>query len=261
MSPILLYIAVGGILAALALARLTSRRRDSASSPDLLAEAENEDDPYTARYVAPKTPQEPEPPKTDLPDPLIWQEQEDVYRPVPVDGLSFVRSLPLKQVPEIKEAGATIFIRRHTYAQILAHLKSNLEVELGGLLVGQALLDTQHDAYLLLIEEALPADEGVETATSFEYTAATWQHITPYLQRMNAAWTVMGSYHSHPGLGVFLSTTDHDTQKEIFSQDWQVALVVDPVAEEFGFFVGEDGKACPDWHLLEREEGRGKREE
>ena len=40
-------------------------------------------------------------------------------------------------------------------------------------------------AYLLLIEEALPAQEGIETPTSFSYTSASWESITPRLQALN----------------------------------------------------------------------------
>ncbi|HLK61250.1 MAG TPA: Mov34/MPN/PAD-1 family protein, partial [Chthonomonadaceae bacterium] len=97
---------------------------------------------------------------------------------------------------------------------------------------------------------ALPAHGAVETETTIEYTADAWQALTPRLQQMDASWTVLGSYHSHPGHGVFLSATDRDTQSEVFSHEWQVALVVDPVKDKIGFFLGEKGTPCPNWYVV-----------
>jgi len=118
-------------------------------------------------------------------------------------------------------------------------------------LIGRALHDTRLNLYLLLLEEALPAPKGIETATSFSYTSETWAALFPHFQEMPANWTLMGSYHSHPDMGVFLSRVDLDTQENIFPHPWQVAIVVDPVRHEEGFFVGEKGVPCDDWYVVD----------
>ena len=123
-------------------------------------------------------------------------------------------------------------------------------MERGGLLAGRALYDSRLNSYILLIEEALVAPEGVETATSFSYTAETWAAIFPRFRELPAHWTLLGSYHSHPNFGVFLSRVDLDTQENIFPHPWQIAVVVDPVRNEEGFFIGEKGAPCKDWYIL-----------
>ena len=48
---------------------------------------------------------------------------------------------------------------------------------------------------------------------------------------------VVGWWHSHPGFGCFLSSTDLKTQGYFFPESYQVALVVDPVQDDFQFFT------------------------
>ena len=48
---------------------------------------------------------------------------------------------------------------------------------------------------------------------------------------------IVGWWHSHPGIGCFLSSTDFRTQEFFFPESYQVALVVDPIREEFKFFT------------------------
>jgi proteasome lid subunit RPN8/RPN11 len=45
---------------------------------------------------------------------------------------------------------------------------------------------------------------------------------------------VVGWFHSHPGLGCFLSGTDTDTQKKYFDHPLSIAAVCDPLRAEGG---------------------------
>ena len=47
---------------------------------------------------------------------------------------------------------------------------------------------------------------------------------------------VLGWHHTHPDFGVFLSAYDLFIHRHFFPQPWQVALVVDPLRQELGFF-------------------------
>lgn len=48
---------------------------------------------------------------------------------------------------------------------------------------------------------------------------------------------IVGWFHTHPGHGIFMSATDRDNHRQ-YTQDWQVALVLDPQRVEWGFFAG-----------------------
>lgn len=49
-------------------------------------------------------------------------------------------------------------------------------------------------------------------------------------------YILVGWYHSHPGHTCFLSGTDIETQRTMFSQRFHIALVIDPINEEVKAF-------------------------
>ena len=181
---------------------------------------------------------------------IEWSEQDDVYRPQHVQIAEFLATLSLKRIPDMRRGTAWCFIRRLAYAKIQAHLRSDTRIELGGLLVGEAFYDPDRELTWVVIEEALPAYDGEGTALTFSYTEATWQALSPQLQQLPKTWTLLGSYHSHPGMGVFLSSTDLETQRGIFFHDWQIALVIDPVSSAVGFFFGAEGHRSSCWEVI-----------
>lgn len=181
---------------------------------------------------------------------IEWSEQEDVYRPRKIHAAEFLSALPLAQMPALQRGALCCLVRRAAFERIQAHLRSNTRVELGGLLIGEACYDAEQDCYVLVVEEALPAHEGEGTALTFSYTEATWQALSPQLQTLPATWTLLGSFHSHPGMGVFLSSTDLETQRGVFFHDWQIALVIDPISGAVGFFSGAEGHSCSCWEVI-----------
>src|ERR1700690_3475000 len=48
---------------------------------------------------------------------------------------------------------------------------------------------------------------------------------------------IVGWYHTHPSMGVFLSHYDTWLHRNFFPEPWQVALVVEPVSAAGGFFI------------------------
>ncbi|MBI4778022.1 hypothetical protein HY792_03780, partial [Candidatus Desantisbacteria bacterium] len=54
-------------------------------------------------------------------------------------------------------------------------------------------------------------------------------------ERFNGKY-VVGWYHTHPGLGLFMSHYDSFIHNNFFSLSCQIALVVDPATENHMFF-------------------------
>ncbi|MHA1916196.1 MAG: Mov34/MPN/PAD-1 family protein [Promethearchaeota archaeon] len=48
---------------------------------------------------------------------------------------------------------------------------------------------------------------------------------------------IVGWWHTHPGLGCFLSEVDLKTQKFFFPESYQIALVIDPLRSEYKIFT------------------------
>jgi proteasome lid subunit RPN8/RPN11 len=184
------------------------------------------------------------------PEEIEWSEQEDVYRPQRIRAAELMARLAVKPPSDLPRGTVVCFVRQSAFDRIQAHLRSDTRIELGGLLVGEAFYDAELEQHWVVVEEALPAYEGEGTAVTFTYTEATWQALSPRLQDLPTTWTLLGSYHSHPGMGVFLSSTDIETQRSVFFQDWQVALVIDPISRAVGFFCGAQGHRCAHWEVV-----------
>ena len=66
---------------------------------------------------------------------------------------------------------------------------------------------------------------------------------------------MVGWYHTHPGVGIFLSGMDLFIHQNFFTQMWHVAYVLDPRARTSGFFCWNRQKtkvnrydfAWPEW--------------
>ena len=69
---------------------------------------------------------------------------------------------------------------------------------------------------------------------------------------------IVGWHHTHPNLRVFLSGYDLFIHRHFFPEPWQIAMVVDPVLQEFGFYqwLHDDVVDCGFVCLRDRLPGR-----
>ncbi|MDE2126841.1 MAG: Mov34/MPN/PAD-1 family protein [Armatimonadetes bacterium] len=178
---------------------------------------------------------------------IEWQEADDAYRPRHTETRRVLEGLLGAGALRFRPGRDVVVLQHAAWIDLRRHLAAKLQVEQGGLLIGRAFSDSLHGGWLVVVDEALPAEEAEETLVSVEWTPKSWEKMLPRLKTMTAETTIVGSYHSHPGHGVYLSELDLETQRGLFPEPWQIALVVDPVRDEGGVFLGEQGKRCPDW--------------
>ena len=63
-----------------------------------------------------------------------------------------------------------------------------------------------------------------------------------YAKSTHPEANIVGWYHSHPNIGVFMSGTDMRTQRAFFYHPWCVSIVYDPIRNEIGCFLGMEAK-------------------
>ncbi|HET6874477.1 MAG TPA: Mov34/MPN/PAD-1 family protein [Acidimicrobiales bacterium] len=114
--------------------------------------------------------------------------------------------------------------------RVARHLSEDTGVECGGILVGKVEDGT------LLIRSAIEARRAVGTATSLTFTHEAWDEVNAVMAREHPDEKMVGWYHSHPDVGIFLSEYDTFIQSNFFGEPWQVAYVVDPIRDESAFF-------------------------
>ncbi|MEB3300282.1 MAG: Mov34/MPN/PAD-1 family protein [Candidatus Sericytochromatia bacterium] len=116
------------------------------------------------------------------------------------------------------------------------HGRDHPREEVGGLLLGR--VHKQEDDVLVEVLEAVPAARTIGTSVHLAFTADSWDPLLETVATRGDDALIVGWYHTHPGLGVFLSGTDQHTHGHHFRQPWQVALVHDPHDGATGCFMG-----------------------
>ena len=122
--------------------------------------------------------------------------------------------------------------------KIMKHVQGQ-NVELGGLLVGSIVGygDSVEEIIAIVVRDAIPSVDYESTAVSLTMSSKVWQSAN---SRLNAEMLVIGWYHSHPNLGAFFSCVDKKTQKDFFSKNYNLGLVIDPVREEEKWYIGAE---------------------
>ena len=122
--------------------------------------------------------------------------------------------------------------------KIMKHVQG-LNVELGGLLVGSIVGygDSVEEIIAIVVRDAIPSVDYESTAVSLTMSSKVWQSAN---SRLSAEMLVIGWYHSHPNLGAFFSCVDKKTQKDFFSKNYNLGLVIDPVREEEKWYIGAE---------------------
>ncbi len=115
--------------------------------------------------------------------------------------------------------------------KILSHCKaySKRMLEVMGFLVGDVY--KWNDLRFALVKNVVSTDLE-STKISVKFHRDGFEGLFEKLDDLRYDYVIVGWYHSHPGLGCFLSSKDIETQKRMLNNPFHTALVVDPIKEE-----------------------------
>ena len=150
-----------------------------------------------------------------------WSDVEDENRPSPV----------------------SVFVTQKAYVRICKHAGSDLENEVGGWMVGKRRTDQNTGEDFIVVEAVLPALHTKHGSAYLTFTQDTQVAMYDLMEERHPGKELVGWYHTHPKMGIFLSKYDHFLHENFFKHPWQVALVVEPHSNVAGFFGWDaDGK-------------------
>lgn len=164
---------------------------------------------------------------------IVWVDSEDVYKPIPKPFSEFTneRGISFQE--------AQVYIKKDALQNLRTHLKSNLRVEQGGILFGNAYQDPSSKTIYVEITAAVAAPATIGTSAHLDFTPGSWTGIMDYARVEHPKENIVGWYHSHPNIGVFMSGTDMRTQQAFFYHPWCLSIVCDPVRRTIGYFLGK----------------------
>lgn len=128
-----------------------------------------------------------------------------------------------------------IFIKQETLSSIDDYLSSDINNELGGVLIGNNCMNSEGEKFIT-IDEMIIARHTNSSISRLTFTHDTWDYINDKLEMDFPGKIILGWFHSHPGHTVFLSNYDVFIQENFFNLEYMVAYVFDPTIRERGFF-------------------------
>lgn len=107
------------------------------------------------------------------------------------------------------------------------------KVEQGGLLAGSYFFSPSSGKRICIVERAFPVDTAVGTPSYWEASAEDWHKtfaaMDRYSRETGRELFSLGWFHTHPNLlATFMSGTDRRTQMEVFNDEANFALVLNP---------------------------------
>lgn len=140
---------------------------------------------------------------------------------------------------EVENKDLTIFIDAATFLDIREHAQKRTDREVGGFLIGKALQEKGN--VFVLITHIMKVQEIQHKSGEFIFTHEVWKMIDSLLSERYLDEQLLGWYHTHPGIGVFLSPEDKFIQNNFFNHLWQVTLVLDPLTKHQLFYYTRKG--------------------
>lgn len=142
-----------------------------------------------------------------------------------------------------------VYLHVRAVEQVMHHMREDEEHELGGLLCGQAAEDA--GGRFVTVTGAVAATLAHGERLCLTFTHEAWDAMLAEKQRQYPGEEIVGWYHTHPGLGVFLSAPDQFIHGSFFDAPTQIALVIDPRTFAWGLFHwhGEELRAVQRYFL------------
>lgn len=155
-------------------------------------------------------------------------------------------------VGERVEENKNIYISQAVYKQIHKFTKNKTTNESGGMLIGTII--EEFGKTNIVISGFVEAKYCEGTPTTLTFTHQTWEYVHQEIDKKYKNKKIVGWIHTHPDFGIFLSEYDKFIHQNFFTEDYQVAYVVDPIQKIEGFYFWINGniEKCKGFYIYDK---------
>lgn len=155
-------------------------------------------------------------------------------------------------VGEHVEENKNIYISQPTYKAIHRFTHNKTTNESGGVLIGSII--EEFNKTNIVISGFIEAKYTEATPTTLTFTHETWEYVHGVIDKKYPDIKILGWIHTHPDFGIFLSEYDMFIQQNFFSEEYQIAYVVDPIQEIEGFYFWINGniERCKGFYIYDK---------
>jgi proteasome lid subunit RPN8/RPN11 len=138
-----------------------------------------------------------------------------------------------------------VYATQPALMEICSYAASDMDNEVGGALIGRWRKDARDGSQFILVEAMLPARHTRHGSAFLTFTQESLLSFHEEQESRFPRKRIVGWFHTHPRMGVFLSEYDLWLAEHFFPEPWQVSLVVEPHSSTAGFFVREEDGRLP----------------
>ncbi|MEW5827570.1 MAG: hypothetical protein AB1846_01675 [Chloroflexota bacterium] len=131
----------------------------------------------------------------------------------------------------------SVYMSQVAFSRIGVHAASDPDFEVGGILIGHWCAHEDGIGQYVSIEQMLPARYTRQGSAYLTFTQDTLVDVLNRIESQYPDKRIVGWYHTHPRMGLFLSRYDTWLHNSFFPEPWQVALVVEPHTSIGGVFI------------------------
>lgn len=155
-------------------------------------------------------------------------------------------------IGERVEEDKNIYISQSVYKEIHKFTKNKTTNESGGMLIGSVI--EEFGKTNVIIKGFVEAKFCEATPTTLKFTHETWDYVHKEIDKKFKNQKIVGWIHTHPDFGIFLSEYDKFIHENFFSDDNQIAYVVDPIQGIEGFYFWINGKIekCKGFYIYDK---------
>jgi proteasome lid subunit RPN8/RPN11 len=135
------------------------------------------------------------------------------------------------------EPAVTVLVTQPAYVRLCASAARDMDNEVGGTLVGRWRADRESGAQFIVVEAVLSAAHTRQGSAFLTFTQDSQVAMQDAQEKKYPRKQVVGWFHTHPRMGIFLSEYDLWLHQHFYPERWQVALVIEPHSATGGFFI------------------------
>lgn len=133
-----------------------------------------------------------------------------------------------------------ILINSEILQDLERYATKNPEKEQLAILLGDWSILDGH--YIITIQAWVKAKHAEIKNDNVTFADKTWNYVQRIQQIKYPSLKIIGWYRTHPGSNTVLSANDRLIHKYFFNEDWQVAVVTDPLLHRTACFAWHNGK-------------------
>lgn len=140
-----------------------------------------------------------------------------------------------------------VYITKDAFMDMENHADEGKPNEIGGFLLGKPIVINnghspccKNDDLIIWVLKTVCGD-CISQRAHVTIESSTYNRAWHEIERSDNNLVIVGWYHTHPGMGIFLSQTDVNNMELYYHKPYQIAIVIDPIQNERGVFGWRDG--------------------